>query len=348
MMPGGAEILRQVRPPKKKEKKELERMTQQEVGRVALRAQMILLSARGFSVPDIANIQDTSDVTLYNWLDRFDAEGPAGLYDRPREGRPPKVTEHIEEVVEETMSQPPTEQNYNFTYWTVPLLVEHLKRTVQESFCAETIRTLLHRLGFRCRRPRWAVVRDDPQKAERMRAIAQAILTAEEETVVLLEDETIFKSLPPLRKMWMRIGQQTRIPTPFQNNDTCLYGALELNQGECVYAFHDKAKSENTIAYLEQLLAHYPDQPILLIWDQARFHTSQLVEEWLADHPRITTMLLPKYAPELNPIEDIWQVLKDRVAANLTRSIEAIQAACIRFFDEEQPTDLLRMAGLLA
>ena len=330
------------------EKEELERMTQQEVGRVALRAQMTLLSARGFSVPDIANIQSTSDVTLYKWLDRFEAEGPGGLYDRPREGRPPKVDEHIEEVVEESLAQPPTEQNYNRTYWTVPLLVEHLKRTVEESFCAETIRSLLHRLGFRWRRPRWAVMRDDPQEAERMWAIAQAILTAEAETVVLIEDETIFRSLPPLRKMWMKLGQQVRIPTPFQNEDTCLYGALELDEGECVYAFHDKAESKNTIAYLEQLLAHYPHRPILLIWDQANFHTSNLVDEWLADHPRITTMLLPKYAPDLNPLEDIWQVLKDRVAANLTRSIEAIEAACVRFFDEHQPADLLRMASLLA
>lgn len=330
------------------EKEELERMTQQEVGRVALRAQMILLSARGLSVPDIATIQATSDVTLYKWLERFETEGPEGLYDRPREGRPPKIDEHIEEVVEETLAQPPTEQNYNFTYWTVPLLVEHLKRTVEESFCAETIRTLLHRLDFRWRRPRWAVMRQDPQEAERMWAIAQAILSAEAETVVLIEDETIFRSLPPLRKMWMKLGQQVRIPTPFQNNDTCLYGALELDEGECVYAFHDKAESANTIAYLAQLLAHYPDQPILLIWDQAKFHTSNLVAQWLADHPRITTMLLPKYAPDLNPIEDIWQVLKDRVAANLTRSIEAIEAACHRFFDEQRPADLLRMAGLLA
>jgi transposase len=228
------------------------------------------------------------------------------------------------------------------------LLVEHLKRTVEANFCAETIRSLLHRLGFRWRRPRWAVMRDDPQKAERMWAIARAILSAATGTVVLIEDETIFRSLPPLRRMWMRLGQQVRIPTPFQNHDTCLYGALALDSGACVYAFHDKAKSENTIAYLEQLLAHYPDQPILLIWDQATFHTSQLVEAWLADQPRLTTMLLPKYAPDLNPIEDVWQVLKDRVAANLTRSIKAIQAACDRFFDEQRPVDLLRMAGLIS
>ena len=83
--------MRVVREPTSEEQVELERMMRQEVGRVALRAQMVLLSARGYSVPEISVIQGVSDVTVYSWLERFDAEGPAGLYDRPRPGRPPEI-----------------------------------------------------------------------------------------------------------------------------------------------------------------------------------------------------------------------------------------------------------------
>lgn len=108
--------MRFVRQPTEEEREELERMTQQEVGRVALRAQMILLSAREFTAPEIADIQNTSGVSVYKWLDRFDEEGPEGLYDRPRSGRPPKVDEETEQAIEETMSEPPTEEGYNFTY----------------------------------------------------------------------------------------------------------------------------------------------------------------------------------------------------------------------------------------
>lgn len=340
--------MRFVRQPRKEEEQELERMTQQEVGRVALRAQMIQLSARTFTVPTIADIQQTSEVTVYKWLERFDAEGPAGLYDRLRQGRPAKVDRETKESIEEAMSEPPTEQGYNFTYWTVPLLTKHLKETLKKKLCPETVRQTLHALDFRWRRPRWAVMRQDPQEGERMWAIWEAIRAATEETVVLLEDETTFKTLPPLRRMWMRLGQQVRIPTPFQNDDFCLYGALELNTGDCCYAYHDKAKSEFTIAYLEQLLDHYPERPILLIWDQARYHTSQMVNDWLEDHPRITTLLLPKYASDLNPVESIWRLLKDRVAANLTRSLDAIKEACDEFFEQNTPADLLTAAGLLA
>lgn len=340
--------MRYVRQPTEQERLELDRMSQQEVGRVALRAQIVLLSARRFTVPDITDIQQTSEVTVYKWLDRFETEGPAGLYDRQRSGRPPKVDQPTEQEIEEVVSKPPTEQGYNFSYWTIPLLGRHLEQTLDQVLCHETIRLTLHRLGFRWRRPRWALQRDDPQTAQRMAAIAQTVFRATKETLILLEDETILKTLPPLRRMWMRLGQQLHIPTPAQNDDLYLYGVLELNSGQTYHAFYDKGNSQTTIAYLEQLLAHYPEQPIVLIWDQARYHTSRMVQEWLDAHPRLTTMLLPKYAAHLNPIESIWRQLKNQVAANLTRSLDAIQAACDQFFEQYLPADLLRMAGLLA
>jgi len=339
--------VRQARQPSKQERTDLEQMTQQAVGRVALRAQMVLLSARGLSALEIAQIQQISDVTVYKWLDRFDKEGPHGLYDRERSGRPAKVDAQTEAALEEAVSQSPTEHDYNFTYWTVPLLAQHLHQTLEKQVCPETVRLTRHRLGYRWRRPRWAIQRADPQAAQRMQAISQAVFAASAETVILVEDETIFKTLPPLRQMWMRKGQQHQVPTPKQNEACHLYGVLDLDTGQLFHAFHPDGNSETTIAYLEQLLAHYPQQPILLIWDQARYHTSHRVRHWLAQQPRLTIRLLPKYAAELNPIEAIWRQLKDRVAANLTRSLDQIQHACERFFQQHRPIELLRLAGLL-
>lgn len=340
--------MRYARQPSDQERQELERMTQQEVGRVALRAQIILLSTRRYSVPDIMDIQQVSEVTVYKWLDRYDAEGPVGLYDRPRSGRPPKVDQQTQTVIEESLAEPPLEQGYNFTHWTIPLLTQHLYQTLGKVLCHETVRTTLHALGFRWRRPRWAVKRQDPQAAQRMQALARAVFRASPQTAILLEDETIFKMLPPLRQMWMRLGEQIDVPTPAQNEDMCLYGALNLHSGDCFHACYDQGNSDATVAYLEQLLEYYAQQPILLIWDQARYHTATRVKEWLAEHPQVTVKLLPKYAAELNPIEAIWRRLKDQVAANLTRSLSAIEQACDQFFEQYTPTDLLTMAGLLA
>jgi hypothetical protein len=70
---------------------ELKRMTRQEIGRVSQRAQMILLSAQQRTVPEIAAIFAVSGPTVRYWIGQFNLDGPAGLYDEPRCGRPRKI-----------------------------------------------------------------------------------------------------------------------------------------------------------------------------------------------------------------------------------------------------------------
>ena len=70
--------------------------------------------------------------------------------------------------------------------------------------------------------------------------------------------------------------------------------------------------------------------------------------KWLAEHPRMTVLWLPRYAPELNPVDEIWWYLKQKVAANRCYlTIEHLKEAAEEFFcqmDEAQP---LRLASLL-
>ncbi len=65
-----------VRTPTDAELQELRRMTRQEIGRVAQRAQMILLSAQRRTVPEIARIFAVEHKTVRKWIRRFDADGP--------------------------------------------------------------------------------------------------------------------------------------------------------------------------------------------------------------------------------------------------------------------------------
>jgi transposase-like protein len=100
-----------VRPLSDAERAELKRMTRQEVGRVSQRAQMILLSAQHRRVPEIATLFEVSRATVRFWIRQFEAEGPAGLRDDPRPGRPRTVTPQVEErLVTLLQHDPPTVQ----------------------------------------------------------------------------------------------------------------------------------------------------------------------------------------------------------------------------------------------
>jgi transposase len=305
-----------------------------------------LLSTKGFKVPDLTSIFEMTDVTIYKWFDRFDEEGPDGLYDRERSGRPPKLDEEAEEELERVLAHSPLQEGYAFTRWTLPRLREHLRRRLGVDVSDETVRRALDRLTFVWARPRWEIDYEDPDYAARMEAIMEAIF-ADPETI-LVEDETSLRQLAVLRRMWMRRGQQVRVPVPEQNKKFSLYGTLEVTSGEMLTASYPTGKSEYTVSFLEQVMAHYDEGEVLLIWDQASYHLSKKVEQAIDQWDRLKVLLLPKRAPQENPIEAIWGHLKDVIAANMSRSIEALKAASRRFFERLSPQEALQIAGMAA
>ena len=141
------------------------------------------------------------------------------------------------------------------------------------------------------------------------------------------------------------IGEMTGQPA--SNDKFALYGVLNPLTGETFSAAYPKGKSEYTEAFLERVLAQF-EGSVLLIWDHASWHTSQMVEKVVSAYERLGVLLLPKRAPQENPMEDLWRHLKQIVAANLERDLEVLKAACHAFFEQLTNRDALRMAGLAA
>ena len=134
---------------------------------------------------------------------------------------------------------------------------------------------------------------------------------------------------------------------PEQNEKFCLYGALDVHTGRTLVGPYPKGKSSCTKAFLRQVPAEIEGK-VLLIWDHASWHVSKAVRKLTGEVDRLDVVLLPKRAPEANPMEDLWRELKNKVAANLNRSLETLKAACQRFFDRLSPGETLKTAGLRA
>lgn len=56
----------------------------------------------------------------------------------------------------------------------------------------------------------------------------------------------------------------------------------------------------------------------MLVWDNLNTHVSRTMRELIASRLWLTVYQLPPYAPELNPVEGVWSLLK-RSLANLTK-----------------------------
>jgi transposase len=335
-----------VRTPSDDELQELKRMTRQAIGRVAQRAQMVLLSAQRRTVPEIATIFAVESKTVRKWLRRFDAEGPAGLYDEPRSGRPRKLTDSVRTKLVEMVQQDPEQSGYRATFWTVAMLVLALTDKLRVRLSVSSIRQALHRAKLAWGRPRLAMpAKTDPQKAAKQWALAQAVIEAGPDAAVLYADESRIQLLPLLRSMWHWVGEQIRVPTPGTNVTRALFGALNIRSGQWTYLVREHLYKEDFIAFLEHLLTVYSG-PIILIVDNYSSHTAGAVKIWLAEQPRLQLFFLPTYCSHLNPVENIWLRLKNEIAANrLHGSLQRLLDGVAGFFRDMTPELALTWAA---
>ena len=335
-----------VRPLSEAERAELKRMARREVGRVGERARMVLLSARGYSVPRIAEVFECSPATVRQWLARFEAEGAAGLRDRPRSGRPPQADAVARETIRREVERPPAEAGYAIGAWTVPTLRQQLAERYGLVVSLTTVRRLLVAEGYRWRRPRHCLPRD-PDAARKMWALYEAVASAPPDAAVLCADECDVHLLPVLRAMWMRRGRQARVPTPGTNRTFSIFGALEPATGRWTYRMYMGKGQLEFADFVDRVLAAYPGRPVLLIVDNASIHTAARITRYLAARPRLRLLFLPTYAGhEHNPVEKIWWRLKGQVAANrLHASLDALDAAVRAFFRDLSPPRALQLTA---
>jgi transposase len=337
----------QLRQPTDEEAQELKRMTRQEIGRVSQRAQMILLSAQGRMHTEVARIFDTTTVTVCNWIGRFNAEGPEGLYDQSRSGRPRKVTPQVVATAATLIREDPQAEGLLATFWTVAMMALALVTKLGVDLSTSTVRGVFKGLDLRFGRPRLAMpTKVDPEKAQKQWLIAQTVIEAGPEAVVLYGDESRVQLLPLIRACWHWVGQQIRVPTPGSNDWRALFGALDTRTGRWVYLVRRRMKTPDFVAFLEYLLTEYPTQTIILVVDNYSSHTAHLVRDWLAEHERLRLLYLPKYCSHLNPVEPIWLQLKNKIAANRLHASMAILLDTVKtFFDEMTPKQALTWAA---
>jgi len=76
--------------------------------------------------------------------------------------------------------------------------------------------------------------------------------------------------------------------------------------------------AEDVVKFLRVLLRKIAG-PLLVVWDGSPIHRAKVVKAFLASPQgqRVHLERLPSYAPELNPQEQVWNLLKRRELKNL-------------------------------
>jgi transposase len=121
----------------------------------------ILEIGQGKPVTGVAEALGVTRQTIYNWVATYaQACDPLSLVDAARSGRPRSWTPDVSELVETLLTESPTQWRYHAVNWTVPLLRRQLASWDGRWLSEDTIRRLLHQLGYVWKRPRYLLPPD--------------------------------------------------------------------------------------------------------------------------------------------------------------------------------------------
>jgi transposase len=142
---------------------------------------------------------------------------------------------------------------------------------------------------------------------------------------VWVVDEHRYGLIPVVRRCWTLRGVRPTAPYQTKYQWGYLYSALEVDgQNAAEFACLPSVSLELSRLFLERLAARDPQAEHVVIWDQAGFHPQPKLHEVPA---RIHLLPLPPYSPELNPVEVIGDVIKDRIANTLWQTLDALEEA---------------------
>jgi transposase len=134
-------------------------------------------------------------------------------------------------------------------------------------------------------------------------------------------DESGFSQRPPIRATWAPRGETPCLVEPFNWERVSGIGALlasaDGRRTRWLLALHGGGiGSAHVVRFLEGLRRHRR-RPVILLWDGLPAHRSRLTAQALARHRRwLHLEPLPAYAPELNPVEQLWAHLDATALAN--------------------------------
>ncbi len=319
-----------------------------------LRAQAILMLDDGDAFLKVHRLTGFSRTHAFRLRREYQQQGVDVLKDK-RIGTPKELLtkKQREEIIETVKTKTPKELGYVSDHWTTGLLGKWIEETYTVRYKSKTSLYLVFKKAtFTYHLPGHVYDRHDDEEVQRWETTTKPKLKRfwhEKDTVVLCADEMILTTETRLQKVWLPEGEFPKIICSTGGRKRRnLYGFLNLKTG-VEHAFKtDFQTMYVTKEILEKVRAIYPQQKIVLFWDNAGWHKGSVVQEYIKQDGNIIQIPFPTYAPEENPQEHVWKQGRSEVANN--RFIEDIDQATdelVTYFNETKfPYTLLGLSAV--
>jgi transposase len=301
--------------------------------RLVERARMISKLLDGESVSKVAADLKVRPNTIIDWRNRFAAEGIAGLYDRPRSGKPPKYDKEFCARVLQTLEQQPP---HGQSCWDGPAVARHLGAS------DDAVWRVLRKQNICLARQRSWCVSTDPEFAPKAADIVGLYLAPPEKALVISVDEK--PSIQALERATGYVCTSNRkivhgLKSTYKRHGTLnLFAALNVATGAIHTQTTELKRRVEFLAFMDQVLLELPDsnkKEIHVILDNYCIHKRN--DEWLARHPNVKFHFTPTSASWLNQVEIWFGILSRKALKNASfQSVDELCAAINAFVEVYQ------------
>ena len=273
----------------------------------------------------IAAIVRVTTATLNKWINWYREGGIEGLLSRPQGaggGKEPRFTPRQWERFREQLAKGEWRTALDARRW--------LEETLGLKISRKEVCRHLGKLGARLKVGRRSHVKKDPAAAEAFKSggleakLAALALPPRTPVRVWVLDEARFGLHTLHRRVWALPGVRVVVPHQQKYEWDYTYGAVEVSRAGSVFCFQSTVHQEASGRFLDQIVAHDPAAIHVIIQDGAGFHLPE-------NDPRlpasVRVITLPAYSPELNPVEKLWDHLKDAICNRVFASVEELREA---------------------
>jgi len=283
-----------------------------------IRTQGVKMMSEGFRAKEVANFFEVSVRSVYGWVATFSESGLRGLQAKEGAGRPPKVSqEQMKWIANTVRDNTPDQLKFEFGLWTLRLIGQVVERELGLVLSKPTLGKIMRNLGFTPQRPLRRAYEQDallvedwlttrlPKLRQRAKRLGAKLLFA---------DEASMRSDYHAGTTWAPQGQTPIVRATGKRHGINMISAVSMT-GELQFMLVEGKGNANVFKqFLEQLMLG-AEQPIILVVDGHSIHKAETVRNYVdSTQGKLELHYLPPYSPQLNPDEQVWKNIKERVA----------------------------------
>jgi transposase len=262
----------------------------------------------------VARAFGTDRSTIHRWLSRYHvAGGQQGLLRKPVSGRPRKLEALDGKCLQALVLAPASRYGYETDFWTTRRLIQVIAAEFGVTISKQTVLRRLHEAGLTYQKPeREYFELSQEERQEWLRREVPRIRAAVRKyrAILYFQDEANVSLTALLAKTWAPCGQTPKQRVTGKRGSVAALSAIS-RRGQLLFRLLQKRiASAEVIDFLSQMLKHHRRRHLVVVMDQAPPHVSKATTTFIEQQRRLHVFHLPKYSPDWNPDEKVWNHLK--------------------------------------